>query len=134
MGRLEGKINNPPITADIGTAFDAFALGAKARLDSDTMVQLVHSDTGRSFTNGEMMPLLLSSRFGFGATIPIMDKDVALGRKEARAQNKPMRTIVQAAQVWRFVASQGEAVKGLSELALLIEVWAGTGIRNRPKH
>lgn len=133
MGRLEGKLNNPPIDANIGTAFDTFALGAQARLESDTMVQLVNSDTGRSFANGETMPVLLSGRSGFGATISIMDKDVAPGLEEARAQKMPMQTKEHAAQVWRFGASKGVAGKDLSEMSLLIEGWADAGIRNRSK-
>lgn len=131
MARLEGKVNNQPIAASIVAAFEAFALGAKAGLEPDTMVQLVNAGTGRSFANSEIMPALLSSRFG--ATISMMDKDVALGLEEARAQNMPMWTIEQAGRVRRFAASQRAAGQDLSELARLTERWAGDDIRSRPE-
>jgi 3-hydroxyisobutyrate dehydrogenase len=60
-----------------------------------------------------------------------MDKDVALGLEEARAQDVPMWAIEQAARVWRFAASQAAAGQDLSELARLMEGWAGAEIRSR---
>lgn len=140
LGEVAGQaqvmklVNNLLVAANIVTAFEAFALGAKAGLDPDTMVQLVNAGTGRSFASSEIMPVVLSGRFGFGATIAIMDKDVALGLEEARAQDVPMWAIEQAARVWRFATSQGAGAQDLSELARLMEGWAGTEIRSRPKH
>jgi 3-hydroxyisobutyrate dehydrogenase-like beta-hydroxyacid dehydrogenase len=124
-------VNNLLVAANIVTAFEAFTLGAKAGLDPDTMVQLVNAGTGRSFASSDIMPVVLSGLFGFGASISIMDKDVALGLEEARAQDVPMWAIEQAARVWRFAASQGAAGQDLSELARLMEGWAGAEIRSR---
>lgn len=107
MARLEGTVHNPPTAAKIVTAFDAFALSAKARLDLDIKAQLIGGGTGCSFANGKMMTLPPSVRFRFATTISIMDKDVARGLEEARAQEMPIWTIEQAARVWRFAANQG---------------------------
>jgi 3-hydroxyisobutyrate dehydrogenase len=92
-------VNNLLVATNIVAAFEAFALGARAGLDPDTMVQLVNAGTGRSFVSSEVMPVVLSGRFGFGATVTVMDKDVSLGLEEASALGVPMWAIEQAARL-----------------------------------
>jgi 3-hydroxyisobutyrate dehydrogenase len=133
MARLEGTVHNQPIATMIVTAFDAFALSAKARLDLDIKVQLIGGGTGCSFANGKMTTLPPSVRFRCATTISIMDKDAAPGLEEAHAQDMPIWTIEQAARVWRFAANQGGAGKDPAKLPLVVEGWAGAGIRNHPK-
>ena len=43
----------------------------------------------------------------------------------------PMWGIEQAARVWRFATTQGMAEDDISELARLMERWAGAEIRGR---
>jgi 3-hydroxyisobutyrate dehydrogenase len=124
-------VNNLLIAANMVSAFEALAMGAKAGLDPDAMVEVVNAGTGRSFVSSDMMPAVLSRRFGFGAAISVVDKDVALGLEEARALGVPMWGIEQAARVWRFAATQGMAKDDISELARLMERWAGAEIRGR---
>ena len=130
-GQVMKLVNNLLIAANMVSAFEALSLGAKAGLDPDTMVEVVNAGTGRSFVTSDMMPAVLSRRFGFGAAISVVDKDVALGLEEARAQEVPMWGIEQAARVWRFAATQGMAKDDISELARLMERWAGAEIRGR---
>ncbi len=124
-------VNNLLVAANMVSAFEALAMGAKAGLDPDAMVEVVNAGTGRSFVSSDMMPAVLSRRFGFGAAISVVDKDVALGLEEARALGVPMWGIEQAARVWRFAATQGMAKDDISELARLMERWAGAEIRGR---
>lgn len=131
QGQVMKLVNNLLIAANMVAAFEAFFLGAKAGLDPDTMVEVVNAGTGRSFVSSDMMPAVLSRRFGFGASIAVVDKDVTLGLEEARALEVPMWGIEQAARVWRFAACQGAAGDDISELARLMERWAGTEIRGR---
>ena len=130
-GQVMKLVNNLLIAANMVSAFEALSLGAKAGLDPDTMVEVVNAGTGRSFVTSDMMPAVLSRRFGFGAAISVVDKDVALGLEEARAQEVPMWGIEQAARVWRFATTQGMAKDDISELARLMERWAGAEIRGR---
>ena len=131
QGQVMKLVNNLLIAANMVSAFEALSLGAKAGLDPDTMVEVVNAGTGRSFVTSDMVPAVLSRRFGFGAAISMVDKDVALGLEEARAQEVPMWGIEQAARVWRFAATQGMAKDDISELARLMERWAGAEIRGR---
>jgi 3-hydroxyisobutyrate dehydrogenase-like beta-hydroxyacid dehydrogenase len=130
-GQVMKLVNNLLIAANMVSAFEALSLGAKAGLDPDTMVEVVNAGTGRSFVTSDMMPAVLSRRFGFGAAISVVDKDVTLGLEEARAQGVPMWGIEQAARVWRFAVTQGMAKDDISELARLMERWAGAELRGR---
>lgn len=131
QGQVMKLVNNLLIAANMVSAFEALSMGAKAGLDPDTMVDVVNAGTGRSFVSSDIMPAVLSRRFGFGATIAVVDKDVGLGLEEARALEVPMWGIEQAARVWRFAASQGMAGEDISELVRLMERWAGAEIRSR---
>ncbi len=124
-------VNNLLVATHIVTTLEAFALGAKAGLDVDTMAALVNAGTGRSFASSDVMPAVLSGRFDFGATIAVLDKDVTLGVEAAQGLGVPMWVIEQAARVWRFAASHGAAGQDMTEIARLIEGWAGTEIRSR---
>jgi 3-hydroxyisobutyrate dehydrogenase-like beta-hydroxyacid dehydrogenase len=131
QGQVMKLVNNLLIAANMVNAFEALAMGAKAGLDPDTMAEVVNAGTGRSFVTSDILPVVLSRRFGFGAAVAVVDKDVALGLEEARAQEVPMWGIEQAARVWRFAASQGMAGDDIAELARLMERWAGAEIRSR---
>jgi 3-hydroxyisobutyrate dehydrogenase-like beta-hydroxyacid dehydrogenase len=131
QGQVMKLVNNLLIAANMVSAFEALAMGAKAGLDPDAMVDVVNAGTGRSFVTSDMMPAVLSRRFGFGAAIEVVDKDVHLGLEEARALGVPMWGVEQAARVWRFAATQGMAKDDISELARLMERWAGAEIRGR---
>jgi 3-hydroxyisobutyrate dehydrogenase-like beta-hydroxyacid dehydrogenase len=131
QGQVMKLVNNLIFAANMVAAFEAFALGAKAGLDPDTMVEVVKSGTGRSFISDQVMPRVLSGEFGFGAAIAVVDKDVTLGLEEARAQEVPMWVLEQAARVWRFAASQGMAGNDIAELVTVMEGWAGANIRSR---
>jgi len=124
-------VNNLLVATHIVTTLEAFALGAKAGLDVDTMAALVNAGTGRSFASSDVIPAVLSGRFDFGATIAVLDKDAALGVEAAQELGVPMWVIEQAARVWRFAASHGAAGQDMTEIARLIEGWAGTEIRSR---
>jgi 3-hydroxyisobutyrate dehydrogenase-like beta-hydroxyacid dehydrogenase len=131
QGQVMKLVNNLLIAANMVSAFEALSMGAKAGLDPDTMVEVVNAGTGRSFVSSDMMPAVLSRRFAFGAAISVVDKDVTLGLEEARALGVPMWGIEQAARVWRFASTQGMAKDDISELARLMERWAGAEIRGR---
>jgi 3-hydroxyisobutyrate dehydrogenase-like beta-hydroxyacid dehydrogenase len=124
-------VNNLLFAANTANAFEAFALGAKAGLDPDTMVEMVNAGTGRSFASSDVMPSILSGKLRFGATIAVLDKDVGLGLDEAKAYDVPMWGIEQAARLWRFAASQGKGAEDLAELVRIVEGWAGAEIRSR---
>lgn len=131
LAQVMKLVNNLLFAANAANALEAFALGAKAGLDPDTMVEMVNAGTGRSFASSDVMPTVLSGARRFGATIAVLDKDVALGLEEGRSLDVPMWGIEQAARLWRFAASQGRGGDDITELASILEGWAGAEIRSR---
>jgi 3-hydroxyisobutyrate dehydrogenase-like beta-hydroxyacid dehydrogenase len=125
-------VNNVLVATHIVTTLEAFAMGAKAGLDPAMMADLVNAGTGRSYVSTDVMGEVLSGRFAFGASVSVLDKDIALGVQTASDLGVPMWTIEQAARVWRFAASHGQAGEDMTALAKLIEGWAGAEIRSRP--
>ena len=124
-------MNNLIFAANVTSAFEAFALGAKAGLDPEVMVEMANAGTGHSMVTDQVMGQVLSGRFAFGATIAVLDKDVTLGLAEAAALDVPMWGLEQAARLWRFAASQGHGGEDLTTLARIIEGWAEAEIRGR---
>ena len=122
-------VNNLVFAANMVSTLEGLSLGAKAGLDADTMLAMLNAGSGRSMVSEHVMPEVLSRRFGFGAAIAVMDKDVLLGLAEAVALDVPMWGLEQAARVWRFAASQGAGGDDISTLARLMEGWAGAEIR-----
>ena len=123
-------VNNMIFAANMVSTLEGFSLGAKAGLDADTMLEMINAGTGRSMVSEHIMAQVLSRRFAFGATIAVVDKDVSLGLAEAAALDVPMWGLEQAARVWRFAASQGAGADDISELARVMERWAGAEIRS----
>ena len=122
-------VNNLVFAANMVSTLEGLSLGAKAGLDADTMLDMLNAGTGRSMVSERIMPEVLSRRFAFGASIAVVDKDVSLGLAEAAALDVPMWALEQAARVWRFAASQGAGGQDITELARLLEGWAGAEIR-----
>lgn len=130
-GRLMKLVNNLLVAANMVTAFEALAMGAKGGLDADLMVDVVNAGTGRSYVSEQVMECILSRRFGYGATIDVLDKDVSLGLEEAKRLNVPMWGLEQTSRLWRFAASQGAGTRDMSELVTFMEAWAGAEISRK---
>lgn len=122
-------VNNLVFASSLVSTLEGLSLAAKAGLDADTMLAMLNAGTGRSMVSERIMPEVLSRRFGFGATIAVVDKDVGLGLAEAAVLGVPMWGLEQAARVWRFAAGQGAGGDDISALARLMEGWAGAEIK-----
>ena len=95
------------------------------------MTDVSNASTGRSMVSAEMVPhSVLSGRFDFGATIAIMEKDVALGLAEAAELNIPLRVLVEAARLWRSVLDNGRGSDDTTALICRMEEGAGVAVRS----
>jgi 3-hydroxyisobutyrate dehydrogenase len=124
-------VNNLLFATNLVAACEAFAMGAKAGLDADAMLAVVNAGTGRSMVTERVMAEVLSGGFRFGASTTVMDKDAQLGIAEAGALGVPMWVVEQAARMWRLATLKGGGADDLTEIARLVEGWAGTEIRGR---
>lgn len=129
LAQVMKLVNNLLFAANLTAACEAFALGAKAGIDADTMLRMVNAGTGRSMATEKVMEEVISGRFAFGAAVSILDKDVRLGVAEATALGVPMWTLEQMARVWRLAAVQGHGAEDLTVVARMMEGWTGAPIR-----
>lgn len=130
LGQMMKLVNNLVVAANMAAVFEALVLGAKGGLDADMMVGILNASTGRSMVSTDMVPRsVLTGRFDFGATIAILDKDVALGLEQAAKLSVPMWTLEQSARLWRFAATQGRGAEDITALIRVMEEWAGVTVR-----
>lgn len=124
--------NNILFTVNILATSEAMAMGVKAGLDPETMIQAISAGTGRNSTVDMIMPNnVLPRTFDFGATIEILMKDVHLALAEGEAQGVTQLMCQQSRQMLMMAVNQGWAQRDLSELAKLVEGWAGMEIKSK---
>ncbi|WP_149539242.1 NAD(P)-dependent oxidoreductase [Siccirubricoccus phaeus] len=122
-------VNNLVFAANFASTCEAMVMGAKAGLDAGTMLEMLNAGTGRSMVSEKVMETILSGEFRFGATMPILDKDVGLGVAEAQALGVPVWVLEQAARMWRLGLIEEGAGADVSRLVRVMERWAGAEVR-----
>jgi 3-hydroxyisobutyrate dehydrogenase-like beta-hydroxyacid dehydrogenase len=126
--------NNILFTVNILATSEAMAMGVKAGLDPEIMLQAISAGTGRNSSIDMIIPNNVMPRtFDFGATIEILMKDVHLALAEGEAQGVTQLMCQQSRQMLMMAVNQGWAQRDLSELAKLVEGWAGMEIKSQEK-
>lgn len=109
---------------------EALAMGVKAGLDPNLMLEAIAAGSGRNAAIEEVMPRHVVSRsFDYGAALEILMKDVDLALAEGEAQGVPQLVCQQARQLCKLAMHQGWGQRDVSELAKLVETWAGVEIK-----
>lgn len=122
--------NNILFATSIVATNEAIAMGVKAGLDPAIMLEAIQAGTGRNATTDLIMPESVMTRsFDFGATIDILMKDVNLALAEGEMQGVPQLVSQQVRQMLLLATHKGWGKRDLSELAKLVEEWAGIEIR-----
>ncbi len=130
LGQAMKLVNNLVVAANMASTFEALVLGAAAGLDPQAMTHVLNASTGRSMVSAEMVPnSVLNGRFDFGATIAIMEKDVALGLAEAAELDMPLRVLAESARLWRSALDKGRGSDDITALIRLMEEGAGVAVR-----
>jgi 3-hydroxyisobutyrate dehydrogenase-like beta-hydroxyacid dehydrogenase len=122
-------VNNIIFATSIAVNSEALAMGVKAGLNADVMLEAVQAGSGRNAAMDLVMsPSVLTRSFDFGATIEILLKDVNLALEEGEAQGVPQFVCQQTRQLLMLAAHKGWRQRDLSELAKISEEWAGVEI------
>lgn len=130
LGQAMKLVNNLVVAANMVAAFEALVFGAAAGLDPQMMTDVLNASTGRSMVSAEMVPAsVLTGRFDFGATIAIMDKDVALGLADAAELHTPLGVLAESARVWRAALDHGQQSDDITALIRPMEEAAGVAVR-----
>ena len=112
-------------------AAEAMALGAKAGLDPQQMIDVIGVSTGNSHSFQAVAPRYLSGDFSPGGTIDISYKDQELETAFAKALGVPMFMAAASQQVYQMGRAAGLNKKDGSALITLYEGMAGVQLGPR---
>jgi 3-hydroxyisobutyrate dehydrogenase-like beta-hydroxyacid dehydrogenase len=122
-------LNNMLSFAAFVASCEAFALGVKAGLDPDVMVEVINTGTGRNSATTHKFPKnILPRSFDYGAKMTISFKDISLFLEEAEHFGVPTWLAPVVKQVIGFAITQGGDSKDVSTLITHYEKWCGIEI------
>lgn len=137
QGQTMKLINNLLSATAMAVSCEAFALGAKAGLDPDIMVDVINAGSGANTAVRDKFPkAVLTRTFDFGFRTELMYKDVKLCLEEAEALGVPMWTAQAAKQWWSYAYARGGKTEDFTSLMRYVEEQAGVtvrGKRNEPR-
>lgn len=110
---------------------EAMALGAKAGLDPQQMVDVISVSTGNSNSFQAVAPRYLSGDFSPGGTIDISYKDQELETSFAKALGVPMFMAAASQQVYQMARAAGLNKKDGSSMITLYEDMIGVKLGPR---
>jgi 3-hydroxyisobutyrate dehydrogenase-like beta-hydroxyacid dehydrogenase len=110
---------------------EAMALGAKAGLDPQQMVDVIGVSTGNSYSFQAAAPRYLSGDFSAGGTIDISYKDQELETAFAKALGVPMFMAAASQQVYQMARAAGLNKEDGSALIKLYEDMVGVKLGPR---
>lgn len=122
-------LNNMLSFAAFVSSCEAFAMGVKAGLDPDAMVEVINTGTGRNSATTHKFPNnILPRSFDYGAKLRISYKDISLCLEEAERLGVPMWLAPVIKQVIGFAVSQDGDQNDVTTLVKHYEKWCGIEI------
>lgn len=131
-GQMMKLINNMLSATAMVASAEAFALGAKAGLDPDVMVQVINAGSGANTAVRDKFPKsILTRSFDYGFRTELMYKDVRLCLEEAEALGTPMWVGQPVKQWWSLALARGGETEDFSNIMRYVEEQAGVEVRSR---
>ncbi len=122
-------LNNMLSFSAFVSSCEAFALGVKAGLDPDAMVEVINTGTGRNSATTHKFPKnILPRTFDYGAKMMISYKDISLFLEEAEHFGVPTWMAPVIKQVIGFAITQDGDENDVSTLVKHYEKWCGIEI------
>jgi len=132
QGQMMKLINNMLSATAMVASAEAFALGAKAGLDPDIMVQVINAGSGANTAVRDKFPKsVLTRTFDYGFRTELMYKDVRLCLEEAEALGSPMWVGQPVKQWWSLALARGGVEEDFSHIMRYVEEQAGVEVRSR---
>lgn len=132
QGQMMKLINNMLSATAMAASAEAFALGAKAGLDPDVMVDVINAGSGANTAVRDKFPrAVLSRTFDYGFRTELMYKDVKLCMEEAEAMGSPMWVGQPVKQWWSLALARGGVEEDFSNIMRYVEEQAGVEVRSR---
>lgn len=132
-GDTAKTINNLLSATTVWSAAEAVALGVKAGLAPERLLEAVNHSTGRSYTTEVKYPrYVLPRQFTAGFTVAQYLKDLDICMDVADDLHAPMLLGSVVRQAWRIAVREGMGDADHTALVHLLERWVGAAERDHP--
>jgi 3-hydroxyisobutyrate dehydrogenase-like beta-hydroxyacid dehydrogenase len=132
QGQVVKLINNCLSVIALIASSEGLALGMKAGLDPQVMLDVINVSSGRNSATLEKLPRhVLTGKFDMGFATGLSMKDCRLYLEECDAAGVPTMLGQGARTMLQITQSLLGADSDLTEVSKVIEQWAGTEIRSR---
>lgn len=122
--------NNLLAAAALVVSSEVLAMGVKAGLAPDVMIDIINSGSGRNSATQDKFPrAILPGTFDFGFATGLSYKDVRLCVDEAEALGVPMVVGAAVRQMLAVTNAKFGPASDFTSIAKVIEEWAGVEIR-----
>jgi 3-hydroxyisobutyrate dehydrogenase-like beta-hydroxyacid dehydrogenase len=126
--------NNLLAAAALVVSSEALAMGVKAGIDPQVMIDIINAGSGRNSATQDKFPrAILPGTFDFGFATGLSYKDVRLCVDEAEALGVPMVAGAAVRQMLAVTQAKFGAQSDFTSVAKVVEEWAGVEIRARHK-
>lgn len=126
LGQTMKLVNNLLGACAIAITGEGMAMGMKAGLDPELMIDVMNASTGRSGATQDKWPQsVLPRTFDFGFATALSFKDVRLCVEEAEAMGVPMIVGSAVRQMLSITNNVYGPDSDFTEMARLVENWAG---------
>jgi 3-hydroxyisobutyrate dehydrogenase-like beta-hydroxyacid dehydrogenase len=126
--------NNLLAAAALAITSEAMTMGVKAGLDPNVMLDIINVSSGRNSASQDKFPRSVVTRtFDFGFATGLSYKDVRLCVDEAEAMGVPMVVGAAVRQMLAITNATYGAASDFTNMARVVEEWAGVEIDGRPK-
>lgn len=134
LGQVVKLANNMLAAGAIFLTAEAMAMGVKAGVDAQTMLDIINLSTGRNSASQDKFPKsVLTGTFDFGFTTALSYKDVRLCIDESENLGVPMVGGALVRQILAITNSKYGPDSDFTSMAKLIEDWADVEIRSTPR-
>jgi 3-hydroxyisobutyrate dehydrogenase-like beta-hydroxyacid dehydrogenase len=132
QGQVMKLANNLLAAAAIVLSSEAVALGVKAGLDAQQMLDVINAGSGRNSATQDKFPRsVLTRSFDFGFATGLSYKDVKLCLHEAENLGVPMVAGSAVLQMLAITKERFGADSDFTSIARVVEEWAGVEIKGR---
>jgi 3-hydroxyisobutyrate dehydrogenase-like beta-hydroxyacid dehydrogenase len=123
--------NNLLAATALVASSEALAMGVKAGVDPQVMIDVINASSGRNSATQDKFPrAVLPGTFDFGFATGLLYKDVRLCVDEAEALGVPMVLGSLVRQMLAITQAKFGASSDFTSIAKVVEEWAGVEIRS----
>jgi len=132
LAQVAKLANNLLAASAIVISSEAMAMGVKAGLDPQVLLDIINAGSGRNSATQDKFPRsVLPGTFDFGFATGLSYKDVRLCVDESEAMGVPMVAGAAVRQMLAITQARFGANSDFTCIAKVLEEWAGVEIRSR---